>query len=414
MDLPVDERGAVHVARQPILQPSGRVFGYELLYRASADDQACAEALDLASARVLTDVMLNLGLETLTHNRLAFFNLSRGLLLAGAAALIPRNACVLELHEDLEPDSEMIAACEQLVASGYTLALDDFLPETPAEDLLPFVKYVKVDVLATTAEQRSAIARRLLPRGLKLIAEKVQTDAQAVEAREMGYSLAQGYFFCHPTTFGSGSLPPQRLAALHLMAALHDPDVTISEVDELIKRDVALSYRVLRSVNSAAFGGGREVGSIHDALVFLGIDQIRQWASVWALAGAHDRPSEAMTMTLLRARHCELIGRSVAGGEAGAAYFLLGLCSLLDVILDRPMPFVLEKLPLPASIRAALLGTPGPARSALDAVVAYEQGSWDAADAAATAAGIPAAILPEAYSDAVRWSHHLATHSAAA
>jgi c-di-GMP-related signal transduction protein len=143
-------------------------------------------------------------------------------------------------------------------------------------------------------------------------------------------------------------------------------------------------YRVLRSVNSAAFGGGREVGSIHDALVFLGIDQIRQRASVWALAGGHDRRSEAMTMTLLRARHCELIGRRAAGGETGAA------------------------------IRGALLGEPGPARSVLDAVIAYEQRSWDAADAAATAAGIPAAILPGAYADAVRWSHHLATHSAAA
>src|SRR5207253_7287221 len=135
-------------------------------------------------------------------------------------------------HEDIGADADVIAACQQLVSDGYTLALDDFVAGGHAEALVPYAKVVKVDVLATTALEASAIARRFLPRGIKLVAEKVQTPAHAVEAREMGYSLAQGYFFCRPTTFGAGALPTQRMAALHLLAALNDPDVTIGEVDE--------------------------------------------------------------------------------------------------------------------------------------------------------------------------------------
>ena len=189
-----------------------------------------------------------------------------------------------------------------------------------------------------------------------------------------------------------------------------DPDVTISEVDELIRRDAALSYRVLRSVNSAAFGGGRQVSSIREALVFLGLNQIRQWATVWALAGADERPSEAMTMSLLRARHCEFIGRQTADSDTGAAYFLLGLCSLLDVLLDRPLPYLLESLPVSPPVREALLGNDNVERRLLDAVIAYERGAWDIAAQSARHAGISEAILPDAYSDAVRWSHKVTAH----
>ena len=413
MDLSVDQRVAVHVARQPILQPSGEVYGYELLYRATAGANGCSDDLDLAGARVLTDVMLNLGLDTLTNNRLAFINLSRRLLLAGAWALAPRPACVLELHEDIVADEEVIQACRQLFRDGYTLALDDYAPDGRADALLPFAKFVKVDMLSTTPAQRREIASRLLPRGVRLVAERVETQEQADEARAMGYRLAQGYFFCRPTTFGAGALPPKRMSALHLLATLNNPDVTIAEVDEVIKRDAALSYRVLRSVNSAAFGIGREVHSIRDAIVYLGLDQIRNWASVWALAGVDESASETVTLSMLRARYCEFIGRTVGGSDTGAAYFVLGLCSLLDVILDRPMAVVLEHLPLPARIRDALRGMPNTERAVLDTAIAHERADWEGAAAAAALAGIPAATLPEAYADAVRWSHHVAQHAAA-
>lgn len=276
----LDPRERVCVARQPILFPSGQVFGYELLYRASAGDVACTASGDLAGARVLADALLNLGLENLTDGRVVFINLTRELLLAGAADLLPRHAAVLEIREDVPVDREVIETCRQLRARNYALALDDFEPGSPVETLMPYVQYVKVDVLATTAAQRAALARRLTPLGIKLVAEKVETEAKVAEVKQAGYGLLQGYFFCRPSTLSAGSIPASKLSYIRILAALNKPAISVSEVEDVIKRDASLGYRVLRSINSAAFGVRQEIHSVRQALVMLGMGRIKQWASV--------------------------------------------------------------------------------------------------------------------------------------
>jgi c-di-GMP-related signal transduction protein len=415
MDIAQDQRCAVYVVRQPIVQASGRVYAYQLLYRTPPEDATPAPQvdLDLTSARVFTDVLLNLGLETITNNRRAFLKLSPQLLLNGAASLLPSTATVLELPEDLPVDETVIDACRQLRRDGYWLALDRFRLGRQVEALLPFVTFAKVDVLTTTAPERAAIASRLMPLGVRLIAEGVNEQDQADETRAAGYSLAQGYFFCRPKTISGGAIPPQRVAAIKVLAALNHADVTIGEIDTLVSRDVSLSYRVLRCVNSAAFGVGREIHSIREALVFLGTEQVRKWASVWALAGAHSGESETVNVSLMRARCCEIIGGTIAG-TTGAEFFLLGLCSLLDAILERPMELVIDQLPLAQPIRQALLGEQNLARAVLDTVIAYERGEWENARWAAKRAGCSATLLPRAYADAVQWSHQLANNTVAA
>lgn len=404
----LDPRDRVCVARQPILFPSGQVFGYELLYRASATDVACTASGDLAGARVLADALLNLGLENLTDGRAAFINLTRELLLAGAADLLPRSAAVLEIREDVPVDREVVDACRQLHARNYALALDDFQPGSPAEALMPYVQYVKVDVLATTAAQRQALARRLVPLGIKLVAEKVETEAEAAEVKHAGYGLLQGYFFCRPATLSAASIPASKLSYLRILAALNKPGVNVSDVEDIIKRDASLGYRVLRSINSAAFGVRQEIRSIRQALVMLGMGRIKQWASVWALAGVHaGGHGETMNLAVIRARCCEQIVTTTASPEVGAECFLLGLCSMLDVMLGRPMSEVVETLPLSDEIRTALTGTANTERALLDAVIAYERGDWSAAADAAERAEIGFEVLQPAYEDALGWCAEL-------
>jgi EAL and modified HD-GYP domain-containing signal transduction protein len=404
----LDPRERVCVARQPILFPSGQVFEYELLYRANAADSACTASGDLAGARVLADALLNLGLENLTDGRAAFINLTRELLLAGAADLLPRSAAVLEIREDVPIDCDMVDACHQLHARNYALALDDFVPGSPAEILMPYVQYVKVDVLATTPRQRAALAQRLRPLGIKLVAEKVETEASAAEVRQAGYGLLQGYFFCRPATLTASSIPASKLSYMRILAALNTPGVGIAEVEDIIKRDPSLSYRVLRSINSAAFGVRQEIRSIRQALVMLGMGRIRQWASVWALAGVHaGGHSETMNLAVIRARCCEQIISAAVEPEVGAECFLLGLCSMLDVMLGRPMSDVVSALPLADEIRSALTGTPNTERALLEAVVAYERGDWTAAAEAAGRAEIEFDLLQPAYDDALAWCAEL-------
>lgn len=410
----LDPREAVYVARQPILEASGNVFGYELLYRAGATATSCDDSRDLAAARVLNDAVLTLGLERLTGGRKAFVNLTRQLLLSDLASLFPAPAVVLEVLEDVEVDSEVTNACRHLRDQGYAIALDDFTPGTGADALLPFAKYVKIDALALSSSERRRIYGSL-PRTITPIAEKVETAEVFKAVQDEGCRLFQGYYFCKPATISAGAVSARRLAYARLLAALNKPGVGIGDIEDLIKHDASLTVRVLRCINSAAFGIRREVQSIRQALVLLGLEQIRKWASVWALAGLNDGASfELVTMAILRARSCELLAQDVKGVDNTSEYFLLGLCSLLEGMLGIPLAEAVEQMPLSATVKAALTGTRNSARAVLDAVIAYERGEWEEAGTMAERASIAADRLPAAYADALKWARELSVATAAA
>ena len=408
MSIELDSRNTVCVARQPILDLAGRVYGYELLYRGSSDATACTADGDIAGARVLSDAVLALGLDVLTNGRLAFINFTRSLLLNGAGTLLPPTSMVIELREDIEVDDAVIELCRNLHGRGFALALDDFVPGSPAEAIIPYASFVKVDVLAIPAAERKKLAARLVPRGIRMIAEKVETAEIVEEARSHGYRLFQGYYFCRPKTFAASAMPGRHLAYLGLLGALNREDLGVDELEDLVKHDVSLSYRVLRSVNSWLYGLRHEVTSIRHALVLLGIDQIRKWASVWVLAGLNSTGTqETVNVAILRARCCELIGDQLAGAEEGQSFFLLGLCSLLDVVLGREMADALKEMPLPSAINDALLGEQNQPRHVLDAVLAYEQGKWDEAAEAMERLRLSPDLLPNIYAEALRWAREL-------
>ncbi len=397
----------VHVARQPILDARQKVFGYELLYRAAATDQACTPSDASVSARVIADALLGIGFETLTDGRRAFVNLDMHTLLADASGLLDPEGVVLEILESVAVTPEVVAICTSLCERGYAIALDDFVPGSATEALVPLARFVKLDVLALSPDELASTTRRLLSAGVTVVAEKVETAETFERARSAGCSLFQGFYFCRPVTFTGRALPANQVSQLRLVAALNNPAVSLGAVEDLLKQDAALSYRVLRTVNSAGFGLRREIHSIREALLLLGLDQVRKWSSIWALAGLNSGPSELVTMTIIRARCCELIGQALDRSDHGAAYFLLGLCSLLDVLLGHPMEAVVLELPLEPEIRAALVGEANEARRVLDAVVHYEQGRWDEAALMATSLGLAADTLPDAFTETLGWARKL-------
>lgn len=404
---------SVYIARQPILDTAGAVFGYELLYRSGIQAETCTDASDVTAVRALNDAVIALGLETLTGGLPAFINMTRHLLLGDFVSLLSPNAVVLEVLETVTVDAEVFEVCKDLHSRGYRLALDDFVPGSDAEQLLPFAGIVKVDVLAIPEASRRQL-RRTLPAHIKLLAEKVETREMYAESRDAGYELFQGYHFCRPTTFAAGAISSKRLASAQLLAALNQPGVTTRSIEDLIKRDPSLTYRVLRCVNSAAFGVKRRVQSIHQAIVLLGLDRVRQWASIWAMAGLNDNArSELVSIAVLRARTCELLARDRPGQDDAAAFFLLGLCSLLDVMLGRPMAEAVDAMPIAVSVCDALLGEANEERMILDAVIAYERGQWELSRELSASAGLESHSLPAAYADALQWAHGLQQAAAA-
>src|SRR5262245_2797098 len=406
-----DSRQAITVARQPILDRRGQVVAHELLYRHTPDATSCTDRGDSVGARTLNDAVLSVGLDALTCGLPAFINLTHQLLLGGAGTLMPRDIAVLEIREDIPVDDEVVQVCRRLHADGYALALDDFVPGSPAEALVPWVRYIKIDVLETPEAEWKPLAKRFSAKKIKVVAEKVETIEVCDATRNAGYDYFQGYFFCRPRTFATTHLPARRLAYVQLLAALNRPNLSFDELENLVKHDLSLSYRVMRSANSAAFAIPREITSIRTALVLLGLDQIRKWASVWAIAGLSGAEAPgAVSLALVRARGCERIGELVAGSDS-SGLFLLGLCSLLDVILRQSMEVALTDMPLPTPVREALLGAQNGARTALDAVIAYERGEWDAAGVLIERIGLGQSSLPDIYADAVRWARQLSQFS---
>jgi EAL and modified HD-GYP domain-containing signal transduction protein len=397
----------VHVARQAILDTRGHVIGYELLYRGSVRDTACTIEGDVAGARILTGAVLDLRLDALTDGRTAFINVTRSMLLNGVATLLRPSLAVFELREDIAIDAEVIEACRSLSESGYRVALDDFVPGSAAEALLPYVSHVKVDTLSLSPQAVAELNRRVAPRGVSLVAEKVETRAAFDRMREAGCQLFQGHYFRRPEMRSGGAVPMRHTAHLRLLATLNQPTLTRDGLEALIKQDAGLSLRVLQCINSAAFPIRREVRSIGDALMLLGVEPVRKWASVWCLARLNaGSTSEIATLALLRARACELLGGQIDEVETGEA-FLVGLCSMLDVILCCPMAEALAELPLSEAAQRALLGHSNPLRSILETVMAYEDGAWEQAVAAGEAIGAPEPELREAYGGALVWAHEL-------
>jgi c-di-GMP-related signal transduction protein len=413
MQIDVDAPETVFVSRQPILDAAGKVFGYELLHRTtSVAPGAQGETVEAAGARGLTDVVLGLGLDTLAEGKPAFLNFTRDLLIGQAATLLPAAKTVIQLRRGLQVDDDVVSACQELHGAGYQLALD-FISDPESERLLPFVKFLKIDVRSMSSAAAATLVKRFSAGSAKVIAEKVESAEAFKEAKAAGFSLFQGYYFCRPITCKATALPQRKLAYMQLLSALRQPNIGVREIEEIVKHDVSLSYRVLRCVNSAAFGLRSEVTSIRQALIMIGIAPIRKWVSVWSIAGlTSGATSELATVSLLRARCCELLGEKLGGRVAESEMFLLGLCSLLDAILDRPLEEAIADLPLPVDVRAALLGGSNEARQILDVVIAYENGNWDEALEKARALGLTEDSPATVYSEALKWARELSRAAA--
>ena len=413
MQIDVDAPETVFVSRQPILDATGKVFGYELLHRETTTSApAGGEAAEAAGARGLTDVVLGLGLDTLAEGKPAFLNFTRELLVGQAATLLPAAKTVIQLRRGLQVDEAVVTACRELHDASYRLALD-FISDPESERLLPFVKFLKIDVRSMSTAAAATLVKRFSVGNAKVIAEKVESAEAFKEAKGAGFTLFQGYYFCRPITCRATALPQRKLAYLQLLAALRQPNVGVREIEEIVKHDMSLSYRVLRCVNSAAFGLRSEVTSIRQALVMIGIAPIRKWVSVWSIAGlTSGGTSELATVSLLRARCCELLGEKLGGRVADSEMFLLGLCSLLDAILDRPLEEAIADLPLPADVKTALLGGNNVPRQILDVVIAYENGQWDEALEKAKVLGLTEDSPATVYSDALKWARELSRAAA--
>jgi len=400
--------GQVFLARTPIFSRRKQLLGYRInAGRRTGPPLAGGQDDD---ATQVAQVFAATGADTLTHGLPAFVRVTPKSLLEGSHHNLPADRVVLELGADAEPDWDVVDACIDARARGFRLALDDFTVSSPGAALVPRVDYLKIDVRDPRAAQsRARTVACFRQAQTVLIAKGVDTQADLDAAAQDGFECLEGFFFQQREKSVDRGIQPQQVTLLRLLRALNDPDLSIGQLEDLVKHDAAMCYRILRAVNSAALARRTEVESMHDALLLLGRDVVRRWASIWTVAGlgasAH---SELVVMSTVRARLCELLAGTATGGVSAGDAFLLGMCSLFDTILGRPMAELVNELPLGIDTKRALAGQPTPARTILDCVIAYERGAWDQCEALARQARVNPAVMPGAFLEAIRWAGELA------
>ncbi len=396
------------IARQPIFDTRGKVYAYELLFRSGLHNYFDCDDQDHAAASVIANSNLLFDLGEMTSGTRAFINCTRKVLTEELMTILPRQQVVVEVLEDVEPDAELIAACQKLKKQGYLLALDDFVYHKNYEPLLEMADIIKVDFLLSDVAEQERLARTMIPRGIKMLAEKVETHEVYEQAKQMGYVLFQGYFFAKPVIISRKDIPLNKMQFMRILRDVHAPDVEFPKLAQTIQSEVSLSYKLLKLVNSAAFSLRHRVTSILQALSLLGLKEIRSWVSLLSITQmADDKPAELISSSLIRARLCEQLAQPCAIGGRKSDLFLMGLFSLLDVIVSRPMAEILGEIQVEEDIAAALTGSAGLLKNILDLVIAMEQGRWDEVSHSATTLGIEESLLPGAYLDAVKWTQDI-------
>jgi len=390
----------VFVARQPIYDSAMAVMAFELLYRPSPSETK-ARIVDprQATLEVISSAALEIGLDRLSGGQPVHINFPMELLVDVPDLPLPPNLVVIEVLEDVRAEPAVLEGIRKLRARGHRIALDDYSPAVSDPRLLEFADIVKLEITHPPAGELAKLVKELLPRGVQLIAENVETPEDFESCVALGFSGFQGYFLQHPQTFRAKRVPSSRLSTLRLVASLSNEQYSIDEVELLISQNVSMSYHVLRCINSSYYSLPRKIDSIRQAIVILGVDHLRQLCSLLCLQGFDDRPPSLFVNAMTRARMCEQLGRRGGAKDTGP-YFITGLFSLLNALVGMPTQKIVEELPLSPAVSRALVAGEGDLGKALKCTRAYERAAWDHV----TYGNLPPSLIRAAYVDALFWA----------
>ncbi|MGB1292554.1 MAG: EAL and HDOD domain-containing protein [Pseudoalteromonas sp.] len=396
-----------YAARQPILDRDKELIGYELLFRDGVDNVFPNIDGDEATSRLIEGSQFNFGLEDLTDDKPAYINFTLDTLQKGYPTLLGKDQIVVEILETIQPGKRLLAIVKDLKEKGYTLALDDYIHQPVWRHFYPYIDIIKIDFLSCELDQIKQIIEEIKPfPQIKLLAEKVETHEKYQLALDLGFSYFQGFFFSKPEMVQSKSLPPSQIALAELLYETSSMDINLKKITDVFERDVTLSYKLLRYSNSAAFKRRAEISTIKQALIVLGVQEIKKFLSLlFAAQVAANKPAELIRLSLTRARFTELLAIEHNKVKDTGMAFLTGMMSLMDAILDESMQSVMKKLPLSNDIKDALVENKGLLAQYLELVKLYEQADWQSANTIIDELALAADKVPDSYHEALSWAN---------
>lgn len=394
----------VFVARQPIFNRKKKLFAYELLFRSGMANGFPGIDGDIATSSLLTTSFFTVGIEKITGGRRSFINFTEELLIRGVPTLFPHSKIMVEILETVQPTEEIIEACKGLRNKGYSLVLDDFVYARKFEPLIALASIIKVDFRLTPLDEIERMVEHLSRYPCKLLAEKIETYDEFQKALSLGFVYFQGYFFAKPEVLMNKEIPPSKMAILQLIADINTAEFDVTALEQLINQDVSIPFKLLTYLNSAYFRRLQPISSIRQAIAFLGETGFRLFVSLIATSRlADNKPDELIRVSIVRARFLEHIGREMR--MVSSEFFMLGLFSLLDAMLDNSMEYLLGKLPLADEVYDALANRKGKLFPFLKLAETYESGNWTDFESAKKQSGISGDKIVEFYLDALGYAN---------
>lgn len=396
----------IYIARQPIFNKDMSIFGYELLHRRNSDNFYSSKDGSGATAELVRNSFLVLDFDDLTGGTRGFINFTQDLLEAEIPHILPKEKVVVEILETVELTETVIEVCKKLKAEGYILALDDLFLNRQDFDFTPIIELadiVKIEFGRTGRKLQRDLINKYKGR-VTFLAEKVETREEFKEAKEMGYDLFQGYFFCKPVMLKSKEIPSMNIHLIQILKELQKKEPDFYQIADTIEKDLGLTFKLLKLANSVHYGTKVEITNLQHAVVRLGIQEMRRWISILLIKDFEsDENSELIRVCLLRGKLLMLIAGELLKDDLETDFFFTGILSSIDVIMDQEMSCILEDLALSEDVKKALLGEPGLLRECLDAVLLYESLEFEEAQRRLRKIGIGLARFTELYIDALAW-----------
>ena len=395
-----------YVARQAILDREKKLFSYELLFRDGIKNCFPDISPDEATSKILTNNHLDVGLEDITDGKLAFINFHQDTLLFRFPTSLDPKLVVIEIVETVELKPELIQACISIKNMGYRLALDDFDFDPRWDPLLPHVDIVKVDIVECNQALMRLSLAVLKQSNIKLVAEKIETIEDFEEYKALGFDYFQGYFFARPEVIRQKSIPTSKLPLLELISASASTEMDFSRINEIIERDISLSYKLLRFINNPLINKANQITSLRHALNYMGAIEVKKFIALVALANLGEgKTIELLLLCLVRAKFCEFVGIAKNRSLNPPAGFLVGLFSLLDALLDEKMSIIVKRLPIDEELKNALCKVKNELNSYLSMVCAYEVGNWQKIHELCAELDLEVSVIQGFYNDALKWSN---------
>lgn len=393
----------VYVARQPIFDRKHNINGYELFYRRSMNNFYEGTDDNQSTAELINNAFLTMHFGELTDGTRAFINFSHEMIIKEIPLILPKDAVVIEIVERAKISDELIFACKKLRERGYIIALDDFYINESNIRLLEIANIIKIEFNKMDLKIQKLLMDQFKGK-IKFLAEKVETREEYQLALDMGYQLFQGYFFSKPVIIKSKEVDSINVNIFRILEVLNDDEPDYQKMTEIIETDIGLAYKLLRLVNSVFYGTRNEIQSIKHALVHLGIKEIKKWIYVLMLKDIQIvENNELIKISLIRAKLMELLAVYMDEEDAKSDYFLTGMFSSIDILLNRDMEEIINEISISGEVKAALLGEDNEIKQLLEVVIDYEKPRHNKLDIRKVNSKLSPDIYMDKYLEALSW-----------